>query len=306
MNDSITEGVSRRRLIGGMTALAGVTSAAMLLSPGTAHADIGQGDTSGLPNAVPTGTQPGLRYGVLTGYEFHPLDSTQAYTSGDGAFRFTGASSGWARLQMQLPVGAVIREVEVYGNNLAGTARAQLWKTDSNNFGATLITEATTAAAGAFTLTFTTNTPVALNSKPTVFVNLPTGTAVYGCRIGYTVPSPFVPFAGANPRVYDTRAGGLTKLAANEERIISLGLPPGIGAAVLTLTLSATEGGGGYVAVFNADTATWPGNSSVNWSAPGQDIANTVVTPVSADGKIKIRGGANKTNVIIDVTGHIV
>ncbi len=128
---------------------------------------------------------------------------------------------------------------------------------------------------------------------------------IYGIRIGYTSPNGFVPLpSGVLPRVYDTRLPGGSKLNPNEERTITLPVPAAIGAAVLTVTLSNTESGGGYVAVFPAGI-TWPGNSSVNFSGPNQDVANTVVTAVSADSKITIRGGANKTDVIIDVTGWI-
>lgn len=307
MDDSITEGVSRRRLIGGMTALAGISGAAMLLSPEAAHAEVGQSEGGGHPNAVPTPVQPALRYAYFSGYDFDTLTSTQAYSANGGSFHFLAGSSGYARLSMQLPAGAVIREVEVYGSNTAGQVDSRLWVVDSTTGVISNPNTVSTSAAGPFTLTYAANAPVTATSVPKVFVSLPNeNVLISGCRVGYTAPSTFVPYANPNPRVYDTRFGGLTKLAPNEERIVSLGLPPGVGAAVLTLTLSGTEPGGGYVAVFNADTPTWPGNSSVNWSAAGQDIANTVVTQVSVDGRIKIRGGANKTNVIIDVVGHIV
>ena len=253
------------------------------------------------------GSTTDRRTRVARFYDFDSLSSSQAYTANGGSFHFLAGSYGYARLAMQLPAGAIIREVEIYGTNSVGQVISDLWVVNSTTGVISNPHSVNTSAAGPFTLTYATNLTVTATTVPKVFVNLPNENAlISGCRVGYTIPSGFVPYANPNRRVYDTRTGGLTKLAANEERIISLGLPPGVGAAVLTLTLSGTEGGGGYVAVFNADTATWPGNSSVNWSAPGQDIANTVVTPVSADGKIKIRGGANKTNVIIDVTGHIV
>jgi len=73
---------------------------------------------------------------------------------------------------------------------------------------------------------------------------------------------------------------------------------------VFTLTISNTTGNGGFVAAFQAGIP-WPGDSSINWSGPNQDIANTVVCAVSADSKIVLRGGANATDVIVDVAGWI-
>jgi hypothetical protein len=49
----------------------------------------------------------------------------------------------------------------------------------------------------------------------------------------------------------------------------------------------------------------WPGNSSINWSSPGQNVANGVVTEVDPTGAVKIRGGVNPTHVVIDVQGYL-
>jgi hypothetical protein len=107
-----------------------------------------------------------------------------------------------------------------------------------------------------------------------------------------------------NPRVYDSRQGGGTKLAPGEERTITLPVPAAIGAAVFTLTLTRTEGAGGYVAAFPAGIP-WPGNSSINFFGPNHDIATSVVCAVSADSRITLRGGDNRTDVIVDVAGWI-
>jgi hypothetical protein len=81
-------------------------------------------------------------------------------------------------------------------------------------------------------------------------------------------------------------------------------VPPGV-AAVITVTLTRTEGSGDYVSVFPAGTA-WPGTSSVNYSGPNQNVANTVVIATGSDSRISLRGGDNNaTDVIIDVAGWI-
>jgi len=129
------------------------------------------------------------------------------------------------------------------------------------------------------------------------------GSALFGVTLGYTPPTQgFIPFGGATPRVLDTRiAGG--PLQANEERIIDLGFA-GARGAVLNLTVTNT-GAGGFVAVFPANVV-WPGNSSINWKSPNQDIANGVTSALDPSGRITIRGGGTPTDVIIDRIGWLI
>ncbi len=50
---------------------------------------------------------------------------------------------------------------------------------------------------------------------------------------------------------------------------------------------------------------TYPGNSSINWFGPNQNLANGVICLVDSTGTITIRGGINKTHVVIDVQGYL-
>jgi hypothetical protein len=162
------------------------------------------------------------------------------------------------------------------------------------------------AGGGPQTVTFDLATPIVVDPGSTVAVRFfpPPGASVLGVTVGYTPPSrSFIPFAGANPRVLDTRVTG-GKLADGEERTIALGLPAA-GGAVINLTVTETEGNGGFVAVFPAGIP-WPGNSSVNWFGPNQNLANGVITAVDANGHITIRGGAASTHVVIDRIGFLV
>jgi hypothetical protein len=102
--------------------------------------------------------------------------------------------------------------------------------------------------------------------------------------------------------VLDTRNGS-TKLAPGEERVVALGVPGLASAAVINLTVTGTEVAG-FVAVFPANVS-YPGNSSINWSATNQNLANGVITATDPTGKIKIRGGVNSTDVVIDVQGYL-
>lgn len=133
------------------------------------------------------------------------------------------------------------------------------------------------------------------------------GPILYGAEVTYTIPTDptgvFVPFAGSNPRVYDSRTGA-GKLAGGAERVIPLGVPGTVKAAVFNITVTETETAG-FVACFKADIA-WPGNSSVNWYESGANTANLVICAVDATGAIRIRGGNDDTHVVIDLIGTFV
>jgi hypothetical protein len=133
---------------------------------------------------------------------------------------------------------------------------------------------------------------------------------LYGVQITYTEPTvdapvPLPPFVAINPtqRVFNSRDSGAPKLAAGEERIVPLSVPAGK-TAVINLTVTETEGNGGYVAVFPANVV-WPGNSSINWFGTNQNLANTTLCLTDAGGQIRIRGGSANAHVIVDVVGYL-
>ena len=57
------------------------------------------------------------------------------------------------------------------------------------------------------------------------------------------------------------------------------------------------------MACFPAGTA-WPGSSSINWSAPGLDVANLVICRTDTSGQVVLRAGGASTHVLVDVVGH--
>jgi len=75
-------------------------------------------------------------------------------------------------------------------------------------------------------------------------------------------------------------------------------------AFLLNVTITETVSSG-FLSVFSADD-TWPGTSTVNWSAPGQTIANTAYTLIRlADSGVSayVGGPASSTQFILDLTG---
>jgi hypothetical protein len=121
-------------------------------------------------------------------------------------------------------------------------------------------------------------------------------------------------------RILDTRQGGGPKVPSGVTVTVSLakaingaasGLPAGATAALVNLTVAATEGSG-YHTAYSADATLDPvtGHSSVNWDASDQTRANLAVSVVgsaTADtaGAIKLTsGGGGSTHLIIDLIGY--
>jgi hypothetical protein len=119
-------------------------------------------------------------------------------------------------------------------------------------------------------------------------------------------------FLAAPVRVVDTRLPGSSKLQPGTIRPFSLqtsttggsAVPEGSRAAMITVTVDATEGAGGFLTIYAADQPQ-PVISSVNWFAPGQILANTTMTRVvRPSGAINVFTGVNRTHMIIDVIAY--
>lgn len=103
-------------------------------------------------------------------------------------------------------------------------------------------------------------------------------------------------------RVYDSRSSD-GKLAVGTTRTIDLKVPLGVRAALITLTVDGTEGGG-FVTAYANDTGL-PATSTINWTQSDQAVATTTTVAVDRDGKIKLTAGQNGTHVIVDVLGFV-
>jgi hypothetical protein len=115
-------------------------------------------------------------------------------------------------------------------------------------------------------------------------------------------------------RAYDSRpgatpGGGDGPLLAGGSRPINLtigtGVPPGVSAALISLTVTRTAGSG-FLGVFS-NAVGYPGHSNINWTAAGQDVAVTTVTAVDATGTCRVQNGPNgTTDLIFDVIGYYI
>ncbi|KOU21801.1 hypothetical protein [Streptomyces sp. WM6368] len=80
------------------------------------------------------------------------------------------------------------------------------------------------------------------------------------------------------------------------------GIPAGAKAVALNVTVTNPRTAG-YLTVFPGGQSA-PNTSNVNFSS-GQTIANSVIVPVGADGKIMVRNGSwDPADVVVDVVGY--
>lgn len=117
-------------------------------------------------------------------------------------------------------------------------------------------------------------------------------------------------YSSLNPvRLVDTREGvGASRRQIAGQSAIGVqitgkaGIPAGASAVALNVTVTNPQQAGHLTVFPSGQTA--PTTSNLNFSA-GQTIANSVIIPIGADGKIDIRNGAwAGTDVVVDVVGY--
>ena len=303
-------GMSRRSLLAGVGAAGGLWAMPDLTAPAVANADpIGLAlpgvRAAGLEAAVNVTLTPGLTYSIQDSSEWSAQSPASRLFTVNGS-QPAPAPGNVLFMPIRLPVGAILTEVTLPYISTAPTAphvqvhRLDIGKAYQQVGFADLLTGVPGVHTAAVALA---NEPKTDGSQSYMTLVGFTDAAqfVQTVRIGYLAPPAAFVANTVVPRVLDTRVTG-GKLNANEERVVPTGVPGFAAATALNLTVTETENAG-FVAVFAGNVA-WPGNSSINWSASGQNVANGVVTAVDPSGQVKIRGGINPTHVVIDVQGY--
>jgi len=124
--------------------------------------------------------------------------------------------------------------------------------------------------------------------------------------------TPGIGFVGVDPcRIVDTRgpAGpyGAPSLAAGAPRDFDLdggpcaGIPPGVEAYSLNVTVTNTAGPG-FILIF-PQGGTAPGVSTLNYVA-GDTLANAAIVPAGTGGGVTVVAGVSGTDLILDINGY--
>jgi hypothetical protein len=289
--DNDHEGALTRRTFAGLGIAAGAAAATgfaevprVLASPSVTPMTVPPTEAFGTIN-------PALTYVQIDALAFNVFDFGESRFFTDSTGVQSTNSGHYLAAPIPIPVGSTIFQVDIsYRSQPVCEIRLRDHITVTPF--ATPFQQTPPSSANAAQITFNLNPGITIpNRKSALFAFLSTGgSALFGVTIGYTPPTQsFIPFSGATPRVLDTRdVGG--PLQPGEDRVVDLGFL-GARGAVLNLTVTNT-GPGGFVAVFPANVV-WPGNSSINWAGPNQNVANGVITALDSAGRIKIHGGAS-------------
>ena len=287
-------GISRRDLIGMGAAVSGAAAVVGAIGGPAALA------LPDVPQAL-AAALPGSTYLNIDAYGFFP-DRAQdrVYQDLTGSQPISPGKRIWAPLP--IPAGSIITQISAsyQGQPIIEISRRLLFSGVAATAPVQVFQQTLPASPGgplASTLAVP-NLVIDQTATYTVSAYCLPGDSILGVSIGYLTG--YVPFSGTDPRVLDSRNTG-GPIPVGTERQVTLGLPGR--AAVFNLTAVGMTGAG-YVSAYPADI-DWPGNSSVNFTAAGQVVANLVVCGMNSSGAIKLRAGVANTNVVVDLIGSI-
>ena len=305
--------ISRRKMV----ALGTLGGAALLGADGaTAQAaEQDQQQHQQLAASDPGG--PRLGSALIGGYsyvyrnylDFFPVNNSGRTFAGNGAW---GTTSDELRSTVELPFGAVLRDVEFYvaSSNQVNLA-VTLWRTQTAQ--ATVLASTTfpgttvdTIRALRFTIPSDVCGPYAPGSRLIAAIgNTSSSTKINGLRVGFTRGPGGAVMLDKPVRAYDSRTGA--KIGNGQTRIHSIAsyVPAGATAAIVNLSVTSGEKSGG-LAVYGAGT-TVPTGSALYWTSA--TVSNELHTRVTSDRKVKVtmRGvTGSKCHYFFDVVGYTV
>lgn len=312
--------VARRRLLLGAGATAVVAAGLRGVEPAAADPNQSPADRAPSPTersvtakVTPSSLISGYVYRSVSWADFSPESLSLGRTYGGfGARTVTGAGTLWATLD--LPAGAVVREIEWYASNASGASLSlfgRRWRPGEESFAWGLADDSiSTAAAGLRArrvlvpvqnqIPFAPGTKLALGFEATGASNA----QVSGARVGFTgggaVTMREVPY-----RAYDSRNQGSGILPAGSTRIVTIpgfAAPSGTSALIINLTAFGASANG-FLRVFAADAAA-PTISSINIPGSNTAIANGLLVGISSARQLKVYASST-SHFLIDVLGTV-
>lgn len=267
----------------------------------------------GSPVTSGSGSSPvsGFTYRTLSMYDFFPFwpDSKRQW---NGYGTHCIGVAGPLRGSVEIPAGALVRDVEYYVSNNSGNnvvPFAAIYVPGSGTI--TVIgAQPTISSSGSgiqvhrAEITSANWGPYPIGTRLIVNVDTPVNglVQVNGARVGFSGGAGSVGLLPGPVRVYDSRETG-GALAAGSGRTITL--PPSVvppGATGVLVNVTAVGIGWGFLKIYPAGAAE-PAVSSINFN-PGEAIANGIVVGVNASRQIRVYAGA-AAHFILDVTGIV-
>ena len=312
--------ISRRGLLVGGGALglgATLVPGRWALAEGAGNDAVGAPTNQGVMlNLVVT---PGLSYVGMSGYSLQSRDSANAVDDVPGLGAGPRPGAAICNMDIAVPHGAVLKEFYLSGSGATSVLlRRQTFGVYSHD---TIASAVTPAGAGLQEIKVAIDPPVthdATTGSLLFRAALSNVQAVSSMAIGF-IPATVALVPLPSPRrVYDSRAVepplNVVKgaLAFGVDRDVDLknnasGVPPTARAVVGNVTLTNTVSSG-FVDIRPAGTG-WNNTSTVNFSGPGQTVANAFTATLGANAMVTVFCGgqpAASTDFIIDVVGYYV
>jgi hypothetical protein len=314
--DGLGGGLARRRLMLGAGAAALVAGTALTAQPADAapRSAASGGRTQASPVTTTIGSSPvsGLVYRHASWLDFFPEGGTATRSwGGYGAYSSTSSATMWATVE--IPAGALVRDIEWYVRNVSSdtvSGLGRIWAAGVGTLYTTIVDTAVTSGSSAVVarrsiVSSASYGPYPLGTKINLGINTLTDGSVQvnGARVGFSQGAGATGLLPTPIRAYDSRDSG-GKLSGGSVRTITLPssiVRPGVSGVIINLTSVESEANG-YLKAYPGNSAE-PAVSSLNFQA-GKTIANGAIVGVSASRQIKIFA-SKTTHVIIDVAGTI-
>jgi hypothetical protein len=317
------EPIGRRKLLfaTGAAALAagtlGVASRASAETLAPHVAVRGNGESvhpfNGAPPLTAIGSAPitGYVYKSASMYDFFPFNPSSAKTWG-GFGVYTAGSGSSMRATVEVPPGALLRDVEYYVYNNAGSntfTDTWLYLPGQGTI-TSLSANGTIPSNGAISavrveVPSTLWGPYPVGSVLLVGMSTPTDATVQinGARVGFSHGGGTTGLFAGPHRVYDSRK--TSKIGKGKTRTITLSadlIPPGVSGVILNVhAQGATKAGS--LKVYAGD-ASAPSASTISFQHSGEAIADGITIPISSTRKIKVYA-SEKVDVIVDLLGTV-
>lgn len=254
----------------------------------------------------------GWTYRTVSMYDFFPF-YPQAQRTWGGWGVYSAGTGSPMRATMEIPPGALVRDVEyyIYNNSSSQQSGSAYLFTPGSGFISSLSADASVApnsgliAARAATTSDSWG-PFPIGARLVLSLSTPTdGTVqINGARVAFSGGAGATGLLNSPVRAYDSRAHD-GKIASGATRTITLPasiVGPGTAAVILNVTaVNATAGG--YLNIYSA-AGSEPTASALNYRGDGSATANGMVVAVSNARQIKIKA-SSAVQVIVDVTGVI-
>ena len=301
--------MTRRSMLGGL-----LTAGSLVALPESlAAADAGGFDpfsaapASAANRAMATPAKPGLHYDRCSPTAFVPLNSTITYARTPIWVRHTSLGSQTFICPVELRHGSTLKEIEVYVDTGSAIAQFAVFRTDATFgfqfFGLTPVP----VGMGIQTITVPLDLPIDLvNNSYLVAVAFDMSGTLYGARLGSLASTGLVTVP--QTRKLDTRSGSKPLVGSITPVDLAPDVPVGASAALVNVTATQTVQAG-FVTAFPGDLVTPPNTSTLNWTSPNVDIANTAVVELHGGTAIKLSVGGPAgaaAHLLCDVLGYFI